>query len=413
MPAPPSTPATAKRSNKNAGGDDEEGSSGWRWKHNKKNSTICVGPDGRTGEDYLIDWMSVPENWAAYSDSNNRAKFAATVIYKWLLEKKIKNFDKAKASGVQDRIQKMKKAFDEVLAIQKPTGEGVTEDDLARDIETWEAKIKEKCPFFFTLLPSLKDRNANITAQSSVHQMGDIEVSITPSMARRVSSRSNIEDQSVGMEDEGDENDDVFSVRGTRANYLSTNITSNHGVADEPTSGARGAGSLSNGSRARASLNAQDTPTSGKGRRGNASLNEQLQGLFKDHSTANIKGRKEIAEQQAQAVLEQYKVAEQARRFEGEVPMKNERLKVEDTRYEARLKIEQEEREAKRKRDDVDAHWRNVKAQREELRAQDEMAAKKWEFERELIKEYVADGDTREEAKRKAIEETKRRFTYD
>ncbi|ODN90143.1 hypothetical protein L198_06161 [Cryptococcus wingfieldii CBS 7118] len=354
--------------------------------------------------------MSVPENWAAYSDSNDRAKFAATVIYKWLLEKQIKNFDKAKASGVQDRIQKMKKAFDEALAIQKPTGEGVTEDDLARGIETWEAKIKEKCPFFFTLLPSLKDRNANITAQSSVHQMGDREVSITPSMARRVSSRSDIEDQSVGMEDEADENDDIFSVRGTRANSLSTNITSNnHGVADEPTSGARGAGSLSNGSRARASLNAQDTPTSGKGRR------EQLQGLFKDHSTANIKGRKEIAEQQAQAALalEQYKVAEQARRFEGEMTMKNERLKVEDTRYEARLKIEQEERQAKRKRDEDDANWRNVKAQREELRAKDEMAAKKWEFERELIKEYVTEGDTREEAKRKAIEDTKRRFTYD
>ncbi|ODN84039.1 hypothetical protein, variant [Cryptococcus amylolentus CBS 6039] len=134
-------------------GDDEEGSSGWRWKHNKNNSTICVGPDGRTSQDYLIDW--IPENWAAYSDSNDKAKLAATVIYKRLSEKNIKNFNKAKASGVQDRIQKMKKAFDEALAIQKPTGEGVTEDDLARGIETWEAKIKDKCPFFFTLLPSL------------------------------------------------------------------------------------------------------------------------------------------------------------------------------------------------------------------------------------------------------------------
>ncbi|ODN96352.1 hypothetical protein L198_04066 [Cryptococcus wingfieldii CBS 7118] len=386
MPAPPSTPATAKRSNKKTDGDD---ASGWRWKHNKKNSTICVGPDGRTGEDYLIDWMSVPENWAAYSDSNNRAKFAATVIYKWLLKKKIKNFDKAKASGVQDRIQKIKKAFDEALAIQKPTGQGVTEDDLARGIETWEAKIKENCPFFFTPLPSLKDRNANITEQSSVHQMGNREVSITPSMARHVSSRSDMEEQPVGMEAEDVGDDDVFSVRGTRANSLSTDITSNHGVADEPTSGARGAGSLSNRSRARASLNAQDTPTSDKGRRGNANLNEQLQGLFKDHSTANIKGRKEIAEQQSQAALalEKYKVAEQARRFEGELAMKNKRLKVEDTRYEAKLQIEQDERKLKRKRDEDDANWRNVKAQREELRAKDEMAAKKWEFERELIKE--------------------------
>ncbi|ODN78854.1 hypothetical protein L202_04395 [Cryptococcus amylolentus CBS 6039] len=109
----------------------------------------------------------------------------------------------------------------------------------------------------------------------------------------------------------------------TRANSRSTDITSNHGVADEPTYGARGAGSLFKASRAQESLNAQDTPTSGKGRRGNANLNEQLQGLFRDHSTANIKGRKEI------------------------------------------------------------------------------------------IKDYVADGDTKEEAKRKAIEETRRRFTYD
>ncbi|ODO01605.1 hypothetical protein I350_06425 [Cryptococcus amylolentus CBS 6273] len=412
MPAPPSTPATANRSNRKTDGDD---ASAWRWKHNKKNSTICVGPDGRTGEDYLVDWMSMPKNWAAYSDSNDRAKFAADVIYKWLSEKEIKNFEKAKASGVQDRIQKIKKAFDEALALQKPTGKGVTEDDLARGIKTWEAKIKENCPFFFTLLPSLKDRNANITEQSSVYKMGDREVSTTPSMARRVSSHSEIEEQPVGMEAEDVENDDIFSVRGTRANSLSTDITSNHGVADEPTSGARSAGSLSNGSRARASLNAQDTPTSGKGRRGNANLNEQLQGLFKDHSTANIKGHKEIAEQEAQAVLalEKYKVAEQARRSAEELRMKSERLKVEDTRYDVRFVMEQEEREWKRKRDEQDAHWRNVKAQREELRAQDEMAAKKWEFERELIKEYVADGDTREEAKRKAIEDTKRRFAYD
>ncbi|ODN74661.1 hypothetical protein L202_07001 [Cryptococcus amylolentus CBS 6039] len=296
MPAPPSTPATANRSNRKTEGDD---ASAWRWKHNKKNSTICVGPDGRTGEDYLVDWMSMPKNWAAYSDSNDRAKFAANVIYKSLSEKEIKNFEKAKASGVQDRIQKIKKAFDEALALQKPTGKGVTEDDLARGIKTWEAKIEENCPFFFTLLPSLKDRNANITEQSSVHQMGDREVSITPSMARHVSLRSDIEEQPVGMEAEDVENDDVFSVRATRANSLSTDITSNHRVADEPTSGARGAGSLSNGSRARASLNAQDTPNSGKGRRGNANMNEQLQGLFKDHSTTNIKGHKEIAEQEA------------------------------------------------------------------------------------------------------------------
>ncbi|ODN76980.1 hypothetical protein L202_05543 [Cryptococcus amylolentus CBS 6039] len=138
MPAPPSTPATANRSNRKTDGDDV---SAWRWKHNKKNSTICVGPDGRTGEDYLVNWMSVPENWAAYLDSNNRAKFAADVIYKWLSEKKIKNFEKAKASGVQDRIQKIKKVFDEALALQKPTGEGVTEDDLARGIKTWEDPV--------------------------------------------------------------------------------------------------------------------------------------------------------------------------------------------------------------------------------------------------------------------------------
>ncbi|TYJ51251.1 hypothetical protein B9479_008189 [Cryptococcus floricola] len=242
--------------------------------------------------------------------------------------------------------------------------------------------------------------------------MGDRDVSITPSMACRLSSRSDI-DQSVGMEDEDGKNDNVFVVRGTRDTSRSTDLTSNHGVADEPTSGARGAGSLSNASRARASLDAQDTPTSGKGRRGNTNLNEQLQGLFKDHSTANIKGRKEIAEQEAQAALalEQYKVAEQATRFEEEMRLKSGRLEVEDERYEVMFKLEQEERELKRKRDADDAHWRNVKAQREELRAQDEIAAK--EFERKLIKEYVADGDTREEAKRKAIEETRRRFTYD
>ncbi|TYJ51082.1 hypothetical protein B9479_008367, partial [Cryptococcus floricola] len=239
MPAPASTfPATANKTNKKTAGDDEESSSGWRWKHNKKNSTICVGPDGRTGEDYLIDWMSVPDNWAAYSDSSDKAKFAATVIYKWLSDQSIKNFDKAKASGVHDRISKIKKAFDEALAIQKPTGEGVTDDDLARGIETWEAKIKDKCPFFFTLFPSLKDRNANITEQSSVHQMGDRDVSITPSMARRPSSRSDI-DQSVGVDDEDGENDDVFVVRGARATSRSTDLTSNHGVADEPTAGAR------------------------------------------------------------------------------------------------------------------------------------------------------------------------------
>ncbi|ODN75989.1 hypothetical protein L202_05955 [Cryptococcus amylolentus CBS 6039] len=46
---------SSNKSNNKTGGDDEEGSSGWRWKHNKKNSTICVGPDGRTGQDYLVD----------------------------------------------------------------------------------------------------------------------------------------------------------------------------------------------------------------------------------------------------------------------------------------------------------------------------------------------------------------------
>lgn len=86
--------------------------------------------------------------------------------------------------------------FQDADAFQKPnqlTGEGVTEEDIAKGNDTWDKKLRSVCPYYHVLKATLGTTNADLTGGNRLHDLFDNGIS-TPALLQRAITNKRAEE---------------------------------------------------------------------------------------------------------------------------------------------------------------------------------------------------------------------------
>ncbi|KAE8537980.1 hypothetical protein D1P53_006047 [Cryptococcus gattii VGV] len=221
-------------------------------------------------------------------------------------------------------------------AFTKTGREGVTEEDIEKDIDTWDKKLRSFCSYYYVLSATLGTTNADLTDGNRVHNLFDNGIS-TPALLQQ--AIGNKEAEELGEPD-------LF-------------MTINHLMNEDISSADEGGDCVEDdkGSAANAKKLAKEIKGKGKFRRNEAfhKVQDNIIQMMLEVNAVDQKGRMELAAFQAEAEAT-------ARAEEREA--REARWKIEDERDSLVRTVEMKRMQAESARYSAEAALRNAEAKK-------------------------------------------------
>ncbi|KAL0255788.1 hypothetical protein I308_100595 [Cryptococcus tetragattii IND107] len=135
-------------------GSSQQGKPRFQW---TRGSNVV---DGLHPEGHLANWMGIYENWKVYSTliAGKRPQFCEEHVIPYFTEVGI-SCKGLSPSAIVGRIFR--------------DWEGVTEEDIAKGIDTWDKKLRSVCPYYHVLKATLGITNADLTDGNRLHDLFD------------------------------------------------------------------------------------------------------------------------------------------------------------------------------------------------------------------------------------------------
>ncbi|KIR77800.1 hypothetical protein I306_05198 [Cryptococcus gattii EJB2] len=160
--------------------------------------------DGLHLEGHSADWMGIYENWKVYSTliAEKRPQFCEEHVIPYFTEVGISCIGLS-PSAIVGRIADLQKLFQDADALQKPnqhTGESVTEEDIAKGIDTWDSDASTPA----LLQQAISNKEAEELGESDLSMMTNCLMSEDIFTA----------DEGGDCVEDGKEADDILSILG-------------------------------------------------------------------------------------------------------------------------------------------------------------------------------------------------------